>query len=87
MDNNINSLVEKATTDKLYLYADDLKVFNEICSTEDAERLQSDIDRLYDWTQYSLLKFYPDKRVVMRIAPSRAGNSTLICAIVWIMYR
>ena len=39
----------------MYLYADDLKVFNEICSDEDVDKLQYDIDKLYDWTQYSLL--------------------------------
>ena len=67
----INSLVEKATTDNMYLYADDLKVFNEICSDEDVDKLQYDIDKLYDWTQYYLLKFHPDKCVVMRLIPSK----------------
>ena len=55
----------------MYLYADDLKVFNEICLDEDVDKLQYDIDKLYDWTQYSLLKFHPDKCVVMRLIPSK----------------
>ena len=55
----------------MYLYADNLKVFNEICSDEDVDKFQYDIDELYDWTQYSLLKFHPDKCVVMRLIPSK----------------
>ena len=39
---------------------------------EDVETLQTDLDKLYDWTQYSLLKFHPDKCVVMRLMSSRS---------------
>ena len=63
----INSMVEKAGKSELFLYADDLKIFKEIKSEEDSEILQQDLDRLYDWSQYSLLRFHPDKCVVMRI--------------------
>ena len=63
----INSMVEKAGSTELFLYADDLKIYNEIKSVEDAELLQQDLDRLYDWTRYSLLRFHPDKCVTMRI--------------------
>ena len=63
----INSMVEKTGSTELFLYAIDLKIYNEIKSVEDAELLQQDLDRLYDWTRYSLLRFHPDKCVTMRI--------------------
>ena len=63
----VNLMVEKAGSEELFLYADDLNIFNEIKSEEDVEELQKDLDKLYDWTQYSLLKFHPQKCVVMRI--------------------
>ena len=69
--------MEKAGTGDLYLYADDLKVFNEISSDEDVDKLQCDLDRLYDWTQYSLLKFHPDKCVAMRLTPSKSRKLPL----------
>ena len=62
----INSLVDKVGTANLFLYADDLKIFKEISSEEDAESLQEDLYKLYNWTQYSLLRLHPDKCVVMR---------------------
>ena len=62
----INSLVDKAGTVNLFLYAGDLKILKEICSEEDAENLQEYLYKLYDWTRYSLLRFHPDKCVVIR---------------------
>ena len=52
----INLLVEKSESKDLFLYADDLKIFNEIKGEEDVESLQITLDKLYDWAQYSLLK-------------------------------
>ena len=40
-------MVEKAGSTYLFLYAEDLKIYNEIESV-DAELLQQDLDRLYD---------------------------------------
>ena len=54
--------MDKSGKSELFLYADYL----EISSEEDAEALQQDLDSLYDWTQYSFLRFHPDKCVVMR---------------------
>ena len=48
-----NSMVEKAGSRELFLYADDLKVYSEIESVEDVQLLQQDLDRLYDWTTFS----------------------------------
>ena len=64
----INMLVDKS---ELFLYVDDLKIFKEISSVDDAEALQQDLDRLYDWTQYSFLRFHPDKCVVRYMISSR----------------
>ena len=52
--------------ENLYLYADNLKVFDEIKSENDIEELQEHLDRLYGWTHHSLLRFHPDKCVTMR---------------------
>ena len=57
----INNLVAKATTDDVYLYADDLKLFAEISTDEDVEKLQHNVDNVYD----------PDKCVSMRLQPSK----------------
>ena len=51
----------------LFLYADDVKIFKEVKNEEDVEILQNDLDRLVDWSKYSLLRFNPEKCVVMRI--------------------
>lgn len=67
----INTLVKRAENSELYLYADDLKLFKEINSIEDTEKLQQDLDNLYNWTQSSLLQFHPDKCEVLRINPKK----------------
>ena len=74
----INILVDKSGKSELFLYANDLKIFKEISSEEDAEALQQDLDRLYDWTQYSFLRFHPDKCVVMRYMMS-SRNTGIKC--------
>ena len=40
------------------------------------ESLQQDLEKLYDWSQYSLLKFHPDKCVVMRIGANQKKLAT-----------
>ena len=71
----INLLIEKSNSKNLHVYADDLKIFEEIKGAEDADGLQKEIDTLYDWTQYSFLKLHPGKCVVMRIKPKRKTMS------------
>lgn len=63
----INSMVGKVENEGLYLFADDLKVFQETAVEKESELLQQNIDRIYDWTQYSLLKLHPKKCKAMRI--------------------
>ena len=67
----INSMILKAGNANIYMYADDLKLHREIKSEEDTELLQKDLDTLYDWSLYSLLKFHLGKCVVMRFEPSK----------------
>ena len=63
----INTMVEIDCVSDIYLYADDTKIFHEINSPADKEELQEDINKLYDWTKESLLRFHPQKCVSMHI--------------------
>ena len=63
----INTMLEITNADDIYLFADDTKLFNEISSEDDISVLQHEVDNLYDWTQYSLMGFHPDKCTAMRI--------------------
>ena len=70
-------MLAKSGSSDLYIYADDLKNFKEIKrGEEDIESLQQDLEKLYDWSQYSLLQFYPDKCVVMRIGANQKKLAT-----------
>ena len=46
-----------------YLFADDTKIFREIKSPNDEEKLQNDLDELQKW----LLKFHPNKCKVLTV--------------------
>ena len=70
----INSMIDKTGSLDLFLYADDLKIYNEINTDEDVEALQQDLDRRYGWTQYSLLKFHPGKYVDMCLKSKFKNN-------------
>ena len=67
-------LIQKSEAKNMYLYADDIKIFNEIRSEEDIQELQLTIDKMYDWTFYSLLPFHPDKSVTMRLNANRFSS-------------
>ena len=56
---------------ELYLYADDTKVFREICSQDDCITLQRDIKLMQEWSEKWLLKFHPEKCKTMRIGRSK----------------
>ncbi len=51
-----------------YLFADDTKIFRVIKNNRDQEILQSDLDKLYNWSTTWLLSFHPQKCKCMRIA-------------------
>ena len=51
------------------LFADDTKVYRELTVLEsDMQTLQSDLDRMTQWTNSWQLNFNPDKCEVMRIS-------------------
>lgn len=64
----INDLPE--VVDKLsfvFLFADDTKIFRKISSAADVEVLQSDINKLVEWSDKWLLRFHPDKCIAMSL--------------------
>ena len=64
----INDLPEHLpNSSKLYLYADDTKIFREIKDDLDREKLQEDIYSMYEWSERWLLRFHPDKCKTMHI--------------------
>lgn len=62
----INDLPNLVDSD-VYLFADDTKIFNTISQKEDKTQLQSDLNKLSQWSDTWLLKFHPDKCKHMHI--------------------
>ena len=62
----INDMLDNITSDGL-LFADDTKVYRQICSKEDALKLQLDIDLMKAWTDKWLLHFNDDKCHVLTL--------------------
>ena len=72
----INTLVDVIKSSELYLFADDNKLYHPIFNDNDRLELQSDIDRMHEWSLNSMLTFHltgspEDKCVSMHI-----GNKT-----------
>lgn len=49
------------------LFADDAKLYSTASTLAECEKIQRNIDNLYEWSQKWLLKFHPDKCKVMKI--------------------
>ena len=62
----INDMLDNITSGGL-LFADDTKVYRQICSKEDSLKLQSDIDLMKAWTDRWLLRFNADKCHVLTL--------------------
>ncbi len=62
----INDLLDEIATDGL-LFADDTKIFRQILTRNDAEELQSDLNKLEEWTKTWLLRFNTDKCHVLTL--------------------
>ena len=62
----INDLPEKLCSSSL-MFADDTKVFKEICSKNDSECLQRDLACLEKWSDTWLLKFHPEKCKILTV--------------------
>ena len=56
----INSMPNTVKS-KLYLFADDAKLYREITSNKDVELLQEDLRKLEEWSKNSLKHFNEDK--------------------------
>ena len=62
----INDMLDSVSSGGL-LFADDTKLFHEICSELDAMELQEDINKLEAWTKTWLLRFNADKCHVLTL--------------------
>ena len=51
----LHKLPQSAKDSKMYFFADETKVFRCILSKSDCDKLQQDINNMYDWTAHSLL--------------------------------
>ena len=67
--NDMFSCVSEGTN--IALYADDTKIWREICSYNDQEVLQRDIDRLYTWSIENNMNFHPSKCRVLPVTLQR----------------
>ena len=56
---HVNTLVEVVDNSKLFLFANDNKLFNVIFKDEDSTVLQESIEAMFNWTRNSLLFFHP----------------------------
>ena len=66
--NDLADIVAEGTF--IFLFADDTKAFRHIKTIEDQKILQRDIHSLTKWSDIWLLKFHPDKCVVMQMGKS-----------------
>ena len=57
------------------MFADDTKVFTHINSQDDVKRLQTDMDKLLEWSKTWLLKFNATKCKVMHMGNSNPGGN------------
>ena len=54
---NFNILMFQCVSSKMYVHADNAKIYPAVPNDEDAAQLRNDLDALWNWTRYSLLKF------------------------------
>ena len=62
----INDLPDNVKS-KIYMYADDTRVYREIDSDTDVQTLQEDLRIMSEWSNKWLLKFHPQKCTTMKI--------------------
>ena len=75
-------MAEKGQEAGLYIFPDDLKVYKEISSDEETDDLQKKIGKMYDWKQWSLLKFHPLKCNVLRLSSNKKSLGSAYYSIV-----
>lgn len=62
---------------KIILFADDMKIWTTVNTTEDCERLQKDLDALHDWSLRNRLPFNFDKCKTINIGKTFPFDYTL----------
>ena len=70
----INDLPDVIKDSHIFLFADDMKLFNPIYNEENCNNLQKDLTSAEKLSETSLLKFHPDKCCNMRIGRSSIRN-------------
>ena len=63
--NDLPEVVDKDTF--IFLFADDTKAFRQIKTQQDNVQLQKDIDNMVAWSNIWLLKFHPEKCIMMAL--------------------
>ena len=72
--NDMPECVDSTSTTCTYLFADDTKIFREIKSPNDEEKLQNDLDKLQKWSDTWLLKFLPNKCKVLTVSDRKMAE-------------
>ena len=63
----INNLPRDVLSD-VFMFANDTKIFRQISEHSDREIIQSNLNKLFDWSQTWLLKLHPDKCKVLPVS-------------------
>ena len=63
----VNDLPRDVLSD-VFMFADDTKILKQLSKQTDREIIQSDLDKLFDWSQTWLLRFHPDKCKVLPVS-------------------
>ena len=67
----INDLPDEVSEGtEIYLFADDTKIYRKIDNINDCNILQSDLNKLLQWSNKWLLKFHPNKCKVIKVGPN-----------------
>lgn len=69
-----NEICQHVHHSNILLYADDVKIFRPIRTTEDSELLQEDLDSVNRWLSSIGLNFHPEKCSVMVYSNKRTPN-------------
>ena len=69
----INDMPDKIDS-FLYMFADDTKVFAQVNSDEEANQLQKDLDKLYEWSNKWQIKFNASKCKVLHLGKANSKH-------------
>ena len=76
----VNDLPSPVTSSHVYLFADDTKCLQSVCSSTDCHSLQRDLQNLFHWSKYWNLQFNERKWVLLRFSakcPLTSYNYTI----------